>query len=100
MKAGRPLRFRSKKQARAYIIRRRIVAELFEAHPICQVPWCNERSTDPHEPLTRARGGSILDPSNVVAICRAHHDEITFTEPAWAYEIGFLKHSWDKGGAA
>jgi hypothetical protein len=61
---------------------------------LCEVPFCNRVADDPHEPLTRARGGSITDPENVKAVCRPHHDEITFEEPEWAYDLGFLKHSW------
>ena len=29
------------------------------------------------------------------AVCRPHHDEITFDEPEWAYDLGFLRHSWE-----
>lgn len=89
-----PLRPRSKKTAARYVQRRRLVAELLERFPTCQVPWCNWPSTDIHEPLTRARGGSILDPDNAKAVCRMHHDLIHL-EPGWAYELGFLVHSWD-----
>ncbi len=48
-------------------------------------------------PLTRARGGSILDPENVVALCSAHHREIT-DEAAWAYthQPPLLRHSWER----
>jgi hypothetical protein len=67
--------------------------------PMCEVPFCLRWADDAHEPLTRARGGSITDPENCRAVCRPHHDEITFEEPEWAYELGFLVHSWD-GDAA
>ncbi len=89
-----PLRARSKKTAALYLRRRRLVEQLLTEHPICQVPWCDQRSTDVHEPLTRARGGSILDRSNCVAVCRMHHDLI-HAEPQWAYDEGLLKHSWE-----
>lgn len=89
------LRSRSLRRQRLYTIRRRIVAKGFAEHPTCQVPWCRRPSTDPHEPLTRARGGSILDPANIRYICSEHHREITDTEPAWAYPLGFLVHSWE-----
>lgn len=86
---------RSRKQAALYVARRRLVASLLAEFPWCQVPGCPTRSEVVHEPLTRARGGSVTDPDNCRAICHAHHAEIHDTEPAWAYELGFLRHSWD-----
>jgi len=88
------LRPRSAKTARTYVQRRVLVAALMAEYPMCQVPGCHRPSTDAHEPLTRARGGSITDRGNVVAVCRDHHDEI-HGEPDWAYAWGFLVHSWD-----
>lgn len=44
---------------------------------------------DAHEPLPRARGGSIYDPANIVPLCRAHHDW-THTHPADATQRGLL----------
>ncbi len=89
-----PLRPRSKKTAALYAERRKLVAAVLADRIVCEVPWCNHASQDVHEPLTRARGGSILDPSNVKAVCRMHHDLIHL-EPEWAYEHGLLIHSWD-----
>lgn len=89
------LRSRSKKTARVYTQRRRLVADVLAAFPVCQVPWCDRPSTDVHEPLTRARGGSILDRDNCKAVCSLHHDLIHLEDPIW-YELGFLKHSWEK----
>jgi len=89
-----PLRPKSKKRQQQDVQRRKLVALLLETYPWCQVPWCDRRSLDIHEPLTRARGGSILDPANCVAVCRLHHDLI-HAEPQWAYDEGLLKHSWD-----
>lgn len=65
---------------------------------VCAVPWCTNVGDSPHEPLTRARGGSITDPANIVMVCWPHNQELTL-EPPWAYELGLLVHSWD-GGAA
>lgn len=48
---------------------------------------------DPHEPLTRARGGSIVDPSNIVIVCRFHHSYL-HDNPAWAVSVGLLRSSW------
>ncbi|MFG2001755.1 hypothetical protein ACGFNU_21650 [Spirillospora sp. NPDC048911] len=95
-----PLKARSVKTARNYVKRRDLVAELFTEPTVCEVPWCTDTATDPHEPLTRARGGSILDRSNIRLICGAHHSEIHDHEPDWAYELAFLIHSWDGGAAA
>lgn len=50
---------------------------------------------DPHEPLTRARGGSITDPDNLMWICRTHHDWL-HAHPVEAHEVGLLKHSWER----
>lgn len=50
---------------------------------------------DPHEPLTRARGGSITDPDNLAWICRAHHDHI-HEHPDEGHRVGLLRHSWER----
>lgn len=90
-----PLRPRSSKMAARYRVRGPLVAELLAKPSICEVPWCTALATDPHEPLTRARGGSIVDPDNIRLICRPHHSEIHDKEPDWAYEHGFLFHFWE-----
>ena len=94
---GKGLAARSKKQQAAYRERIRMLAAMVRAEHgpiVCAVPDCGELAQDPHEPLTRARGGSITDPDNVTLICRRHHEEIHL-EPAWAYQLGFLRHSWE-----
>lgn len=95
-----PLRPVSKKRQAENRERRAVVHATFGDAPTCVVPGCGRLADDVHEPLTRARGGSITDPSNMAPLCRPHHDEITFTEPAWAYELRLLVHSWDGGDAA
>ena len=50
---------------------------------------CQGNAIELHEPLTRARGGSILDPANTVAICRACHNWI-HANPGLATEAGLL----------
>lgn len=83
-----PLRARSAKRTRVMPTRRALVASLLTERPWCQ--RCGtERSTDVHEPLTRAQGGDILDPDNTVAICRRCHSHI-HTNPAEAYATGWL----------
>ncbi|MGN6128645.1 MAG: hypothetical protein ACTHON_18980 [Humibacter sp.] len=89
-----PLKRRSAKTSRVYTHRRKLVSAVLAAYPTCEVPWCPHPSTDVHEPLTRARGGSILDPANCKAVCRLHHDLIHLEDPIW-YELGFLRHSWE-----
>jgi len=64
----------------------------------CGRAECHRPADDLHEPLSRARGGSITDEANAVPLSRFCHDEITFSpesELGWAYEIGLLIHSWD-----
>ncbi len=90
-----PLRQRSAKRARLYrTTRAPLVAALLAEPQPCPVPGCTRVADSPHEPLTRARGGSITDPDNVVAVCWAHNQELTL-EPAWGYASGLLRHSWD-----
>ncbi|MEV4247013.1 hypothetical protein AB0J63_26815 [Streptosporangium canum] len=91
-----PIRQQSTRRQRENRERRAMVRTLWpDMQPGCVVLDCGRLADDVHEPLTRARGGSITDPANAQPVCRPHHDEITFTEPAWAYEQGLLVHSWD-----
>ena len=46
-----------------------------QMEPICV--RCGKRADDAHEIVSRARGGSITDPANLVALCRLCHDFIT-----------------------
>lgn len=63
-----------------------------------QMPLCERCQaafgTDLHEIKTRARGGSILDESNICVLCRDCHNYIT-RNPREAVEQGWMKHSWD-----
>ncbi|MBN6054568.1 hypothetical protein JYK22_21680, partial [Nonomuraea sp. RK-328] len=91
-----PLRTQSKKRQAENRERRHVLNAKYGTGPVrCEVPNCTRLADDAHEVLTRARGGSITDPNNIRAVCRPHHDEITFGEPAWAYEQGLKVHSWD-----
>jgi hypothetical protein len=95
-----------------------MVASMFPERPLCVVYVLSQRNAglipdvvigrcgrwadDVHEPLTRARGGSITDPENAVPPCRSCHDALG-REPAWGYKAGLLRHSWDApkaGGVA
>lgn len=57
---------------------------------------CRGVADDVHEPLTRARGGSILDPANALAVCRPCHDWI-HANPAEATALGLLRPSGGGG---
>lgn len=103
-----PLKRMSAKRAAIAPKRRAFVAELLERRPTCEFPtrielgiWfgvhfvpCGQPAVDCHEPLTRARGGSILDENNTVVTCRKHHEHL-HSYPEWSAGIGLLKHSWD-----
>ena len=53
---------------------------------------CDGRAVDIHEPLTRARGGSILETENSMAVCRSCHTWI-HDNPENATKLGLLKRS-------
>jgi len=80
-------------------VRKALARDLYPEDPRCAVPWCPSMADDLHEPLTRARGGSITDKANVVPACRGHNDELTL-EPKWGYDLGLLRHSWSPDGEA
>jgi hypothetical protein len=104
----------SKKRARENRMRRGMAARLYPDRPLCSV-WemasntaldipapvvaaCRQWADDLHEPLTRARSGSITDEANACPLCRPCHDAISFWPESrldWAYSLGLLWHSWD-----
>ena len=84
--------------------RKALVARLLAERPRCETylfgiyPYfkdCTEKAVDCHERLSRARGGSILDESNIITCCRACHTWIT-DHPAEATKLGLLKSRWGK----
>ena len=76
-----------------YRERRSLVAQMLDEKPVCE--RCDQaRSTDIHEVVSRARGGSILDPANLVALCRPCHSFLT-QNPLVAHAEGWSKHSWE-----
>jgi hypothetical protein len=79
----------SKKRARLLRERRKVTDAM---NPVCV--RCGARADDAHEILSRARGGSITDPANVVPLCRADHDWVT-NNPRAAHAEGLSKHSWE-----
>ena len=107
------MRRRSKKMQAIYRNERApFVAKFLEEHPDCQrcleqpfvvqpgCHWGNRRigrSTEVHEVLSRARGGSILDDENCRALCHECHSWIT-GHPRQATEDGWLKSGKRKIG--
>lgn len=76
--------------------RRDLVAVLLAEFPVCQAAlmcW-GAPSTEVHEVKTRARGGSILDRDNCLALCHNCHAWVT-DNPRKAHELGLVKHSWE-----
>ena len=86
----------SKKRQALNVKRRMFVHQILEQRPECEAHIeriCSHYACDVHEILTRARGGSILDEQNVLALCRNCHAFIT-GHPAFSQEHGFTVHSW------
>ena len=73
-------------------ITRHLIAQLTESmkQSVKGKTICQGKTVDIHEPLTRARGGSILDVDNTVALCRSCHDWI-HEHPREATGLGLLK---------
>ena len=100
---GGPIRAVSSRRQAENAQRRVMIAGLAGGErPPCAVwtamapEWCTRWADDAHEPLSRARLGSITDPDNVVFVCRACHDLVTFrpeSEIGWAFRLGLVRHS-------
>ena len=99
------MRFRSPKKQKEYVERRKIVESMLGRFPHCQAcpvfakhdgksTYVRMNSVDIHELVRRSQGGSILDESNLLAVCRTCHRRIG-NFPALAFELGLAKHSWD-----
>jgi 5-methylcytosine-specific restriction endonuclease McrA len=89
-RSGVSLRARSPKTARVYVQRRALVAALLAERPVCELRWdagCTGRAVDVDERLSRAQGGSILDPANCQTTCRHCHTR-KHAEPAEAVRRG------------
>jgi len=99
------IRRRSAKKEEEYKLRRPFVAEILSLYPTCQacpifakhdekVTYVCRYSTDVHELKRRSQGGSILDPANVLAVCRPCHARIG-NYPQLAFDLGLAKHGWE-----
>lgn len=75
--------------------RRAFVERILRERVICEFPRCLSGSEHVHEKLLRSRGGDILDPLNVVAVCAKHHRYI-HNYPKEATELGLMTPSWEK----
>lgn len=91
------LRRRSKKLARVYIERRKLVAARLADQPWCSVQWderCEGRATTLHELRKRSQGGSILAPGNCIPSC-GFCNGIIEDYPAEAHRRGFVLRAGD-----
>jgi hypothetical protein len=100
-----PLNNRSKKMSDKYVERRSLVKELLSEQPYCEaclifavkdgkpgVVGVNH-SMDIHELINRSQGGSILQRTNLLAVCRLCHTRITVS-PKEAELLGLHLESW------
>ncbi len=100
------MRYRSKKKEREYRERRPLVERLLGERPFCEacpvfaeydelVVYGRRPSQDIHELVRRSQGGSILDESNLLAVCRPCHQRIG-NYPQLAFDLGLAKHGWEQ----
>jgi 5-methylcytosine-specific restriction endonuclease McrA len=100
------VRHRSKKKEAEYKLRRPLVEKLLDQHPHCQAckvfaehdgvaTFIQNRSVDVHEIVRRSQGGSILDESNLMCVCRPCHNRIG-NYPQLAFDLGLAKHAYDQ----
>lgn len=106
LKRGAPPKKRSKKREKLYEERRPFVARILKERPLCEAckifaahdnktTYLQHLSKDVHEIVRRSQGGSILDPDNVLAVCRPCHVRIG-NYPELAFELGLAKHGWER----
>jgi 5-methylcytosine-specific restriction endonuclease McrA len=98
------MRHRSKKKEAEYRLRRPLVERLLAERPYCEacpvfakydekVTYVRKPSVDIHEIVRRSQGGSILEESNLMAVCRDCHRRIG-NHPQLAFDLGLAKHGW------
>lgn len=90
---------RSDKRRRDMVERRALVVSMLGEFPRCQARWlcAGARAVDVHERLSRARGGSILNPvqAHMMTVCRRCHDHLT-THPLDAGRRRLALPSWHR----
>lgn len=89
---------RSKKTQQLYVERRKLVAEMLEGMPRCEMrPGCTRIAVCLHERWQRGRSGdtahAILCRANVVRSC-AECNSWASDHPAEAEELGIITPSW------
>lgn len=112
MKQRKPLKrtgslnSRSKKKQQEYTLRRPLVERLLKERPWCEACpvfahhdnkplYVRQPSKDIHEVVRRSQGGSILDESNLLAVCRPCHTRIG-NYPQLAFDLGLARHGWER----
>lgn len=87
----------SAKRERDMVARRELVRTMLRERPRCEARWLcmGAPSVDVHERLSRARGGSILDPmqAHMMTVCRRCHTHLT-DHPAEAERRRLALPSW------
>lgn len=78
----RPVSLKRAKQNRL----RKVVTDSLKGQPCAR---CGGRADDAHELLSRARGGSITDPGNIVPLCRDCHSHVHLN-PAASSAAGYM----------
>ena len=96
------IRSQSAKRRAEQTTRRQVLGTLVdERGPDCEASLynvCTGLAQDGHEILPRSAGGSIVDPDNILLLCRRCHEVIT-VNPGWAREAGWVRSRYE-GGAA
>lgn len=81
--------------------RRDVVAAMLQAGPLCAAGYaiggsvCARLAVDVHEILPRSAGGSIVDATNLLRVCRACHRWI-HEHPKEARALGLLASRYDR----
>lgn len=105
LKRSGKLNQRSAKTKKIYEERRPLVERLLSERPLCEAcpvfaqhdektTYVRNPSVDIHEIVRRSQGGSILEESNLLAVCRSCHRRIG-DYPALAFSLGLAKRSWE-----
>ena len=100
------MRHRSKKKEAEYELRRPLVRRLLEERPWCEacpvfaahdgkVTYVRQPACDVHEKVRRSQGGSILDETNLLCVCRGCHRRIG-NYPALAFELGLAESPYNR----
>ena len=100
------MRHRSRKKEAEYELRRPLVRRLLEDRPWCEacpvfaahdgkVTYVRQPACDVHEKVRRSQGGSILDETNLLCVCRGCHRRIG-NYPALAFELGLAESPYSR----